>query len=74
MPRPLISEAKGFGVGLKAMKTLKPEELANAINTCSRASWGWAGSDSLAGSKLLLGVQLDIVLQYMYIRICICNM
>ena len=29
------SKAKGFGVGLKAMKDVKPDELADAINQCS---------------------------------------
>ena len=29
------SKAKGFGVGLKAMKDVKADELADAINQCS---------------------------------------
>ena len=30
-----ISKAKGFGVGLKAMKEVTPDELADAINQCT---------------------------------------
>ena len=34
---PGVIQVKGFGVGLKAMKTLKPEELADAITKCDMA-------------------------------------
>ena len=36
------SKAKGFGVGLKAMKDVKADELADAINQCTVVTdWWW---------------------------------
>ena len=37
----LSSKAKGFGVGLKAMKDVKADELADAINQCTVVTDWW---------------------------------